>query len=120
MRGPWLIAAAVTLVAGAAQAQDGQRLAQLRCGSCHAVDKPQNRMAAHLVDLAGRQAGSVEGARYTDALRNSGIVWDRQTLDAYLANPRQRVPGTSMMVSLANEAERAAIVEYLIGGAAAP
>lgn len=115
------IAVAVMIFAAAsapsALAQDsaaeGAREFRTRCGSCHSTDADQNRVGPHLSGVLGRAAGSVEGARYSPALKGSGIVWDERTLDAYLANPRQVVPGTSMPVALSDDRRRALIVEYL-------
>ena len=112
-----LIAAApATVFAPSALAQDaaaGERQFKARCGSCHSVEAGQNRIGPELSRVVGREAGSVDGARYSAALKRSGIVWDAGTLDAYLANPRQAVPGTSMPVGLTNAGQRAQVIEYL-------
>ena len=100
-------------VASGAQPMDGQQLFKQRCGACHAMDAAQRKPGPHLSGLIGRKAGSVEGARYSDALKAAGLVWDKQTLDAYLAAPRKVVPGTTMTVGVADAAQRAAIVAYL-------
>ena len=92
---------------------DGERLFRTRCGACHAVQPGQNRLGPHLAGLFGRTAGSVEGARYSAALRTSGLVWNDETLDRYLANPRGAVAGTTMTVSLSDSGQRAAIIAYL-------
>jgi cytochrome c len=92
---------------------DGERLFRARCGACHAVQPGQNRLGPHLAGLFGRAAGSVEGARYSEALRTSGLVWNDETLDRYLANPRGAVAGTTMTVSLPDGGQRAAIIAYL-------
>jgi cytochrome c len=34
--------------------------------------------------------------RYSDALKGSGFTWDEKTLDKWLANPAQLVPGNGM------------------------
>lgn len=91
---------------------------QRRCGSCHSLESGQNRTGPHLSGVIGRKAGSVEGARYSAALRESGIVWEGGTLDTFLAAPRQMVPGTSMTVGVPNAAQRAAIIGYLEGAVA--
>ncbi|CAH2405855.1 Cytochrome C [Mesorhizobium escarrei] len=105
-------------VAASAQQADGERLFRQRCGACHSLEPAQNRAGPHLSGIIGRQAGSVEGARYSAALRESDIVWDSGALDAFLAAPRQRVPGTSMAVGVPNAAQRAAIIVYLEGAGA--
>ncbi|TIY05698.1 MAG: hypothetical protein E5V22_06395, partial [Mesorhizobium sp.] len=78
----------------------------------------RNRTGTHLSGVIGRKAGSVEGARYSAALRESAIVWEGRTLDTFLAAPRQMVPGTSMTVGVPNAAQRAAIIGYLEGAVA--
>ena len=100
--------------------QDGKRLFQARCGSCHVADQPQNRIGPHLVGLIGRAAGSVEGFKYSKAMAASGIVWTREVMDEFLAKPQAKVPGTAMGIAVANPADRAAIIDYLAGQAAAP
>lgn len=112
-----LLAAAELLVPAAASAQqaDGERLFRQRCGACHTMDPGQNRAGPHLSGVIGRTAGSVEGALYSAALRESGIVWDAPSLHTFLAAPRQMMPGTSMTVGVPNADQRAAIIAYLKG-----
>jgi cytochrome c len=104
--------------AASAQQADGERLFRQRCSACHTVDSSQNRAGPHLSGVIGRTAGSVQGARYSDAMRESGIVWDAQSLDTFLAAPRQMVQGTTMTVGLPNAEQRAAIIAYLEGNSA--
>ncbi|MEY9101435.1 cytochrome c [Sinorhizobium fredii] len=94
-------------------AAEGERLFRSRCASCHSVNAGENRVGPHLSRLVGRAAGSVEGARYSKALSASGFVWDEEHLQAYLNNPRQAVPGTTMSVSIRDAAQRSAIISYL-------
>lgn len=94
-------------------AAEGERLFRNRCASCHSVNTGENRVGPHLSGLVGRTAGSVEGARYSKALSASGFVWDEERLQAYLNNPRQVVPGTTMSVSIRDAAQRSAIISYL-------
>ena len=66
-----LIAAApATVFAPSALAQDaaaGERQFKARCGSCHSVEAGQNRIGPELSRVVGREAGSVDGARYSAA-----------------------------------------------------
>jgi cytochrome c len=106
------VLAVVAAPARAGDAQRGEQLYVARCGACHAIDGngagPQHR------GLFGRRAGSVPGFAYSDALRRSGIVWNVEALDRWLANPNQMVPGNKMVVQLANESQdRADIIDYL-------
>ncbi len=109
-------ASALCMVAAPASAQnapDGERLYQQRCGSCHSVEPGQNRLGPHLAGVVGRTAGTVAGARYSQDMQKSGIVWDDKTLDTYLDNPRAVVPRTTMTVALRDSAQRSAIIDFL-------
>ncbi|RCS24752.1 cytochrome c family protein [Phyllobacterium salinisoli] len=119
-RAPLAMLLATLLMPAAASAQqaDGERLFRQRCGACHSLEPGQNRAGPHLSDVIGRKAGSIEGARYSAALRESDIVWDSQSLDTFLTAPRQMVPGTQMTVGVPNAAQRAAIITYLEGAGA--
>ena len=70
-------------------------------------------MGPHLKGLFGRKAGTVEGARYSKAMKESGIVWSAATLDGYLANPRAYLPGTTMSVGVSKAEDRANLIAYL-------
>ena len=112
-----LLAAGLTIAAGAAQAQgdaaEGERVFN-RCRACHVVDQEQNRIGPHLVGIFGRQAGSVEGFNYSDAMKESGITWDDETLTEYLMNPRDYIPGNRMaFAGLRNEEEIQNLLAYL-------
>lgn len=117
-----LVAAALHCAGAPALAQEGaaegERLFRARCGTCHGIAPGQTRVGPQLSGVMGRTAGSLEGARYSAALQASGIVWDEAALDAYLANPRQAVPGTTMTVGLPNAQQRSQVIDYLrtLGG----
>jgi cytochrome c len=108
------IACSFATGARAQEIDDGERLFRQRCASCHTTQAGQNRIGPHLAQLAGRQAGSVEGARYSPALRAADLAWDEATLDRFLANPRATVPGTTMTFSMPNEAQRRSIIGFLL------
>lgn len=99
--------------AGAAPA--GEALFRQRCQVCHAVDagKPSS-VGPNLAGVVGRKAASTPFA-YSAALKKSGVVWNRASLDRFLAGPAKMVPGTRMAVSVTDKAQRAALIEYLAG-----
>ena len=85
-----------------------------RCKACHVVDKEQNRVGPHLVGIIGRPAGSVEGFKYSDAMKNSGKTWDEATLAAYLQDPKGYIPGNKMaFAGLKKEDEVEDVIAYL-------
>jgi cytochrome c len=111
-----LSAFALLLTAAPAIAQDaakGETLFKQRCAACHSVTAGENKMGPHLVGIVGRKAGSVEGAKYSKALPASGLTWDEANLDAFLANAKKLVPGTTMAFVLPNATQRADLIAYL-------
>lgn len=85
------------------------------CIACHVVEKDgANRVGPNLYGIVGQAAASVEGFNYSDALASSGITWTEEELDAYIANPAAKVPGTTMMAGAITDAgKREAIITYI-------
>jgi cytochrome c len=112
-----LAAAGMVIGASAAQAQgdpaQGQR-AFNKCRACHEVEREQNKVGPHLVGIFGREAGAVEGFNYSAALKESGVVWDDETIGEYVRNPRDFIPGNRMaFVGIRNEQEIEDLLAYL-------
>ena len=85
-----------------------------KCKACHVVDKEKNKTGPHLVNLFGRTAGSLEGYKYSKAMKASGIVWDEQTLAEYLRAPKKYIKGTKMaFAGLKKDADIENIIAYL-------
>lgn len=81
-------------------AQDAQKGAAAFniCLACHAIGAgAQNKIGPELNGLDGRKAGSVPNFEYSDANKNSGIVWNEGTFQDYIKNPAAKVPGTKMI-----------------------
>jgi cytochrome c len=67
------------------------------CAACHSLQPDQNMTGPSLADLWNRQAGSVASFnRYSPALQSSNIVWNDKTLDEWIKDPQQVVPGNQM------------------------
>jgi cytochrome c len=49
------------------------------------------------------------------ALTQSKLTWTPATLDRFLSAPTLLVPGTRMVISLPDPAQRAAVIQYLSG-----
>ena len=115
--GAGVLVGAMTLGSGVALAQGDAEAGEKvfnKCKACHVADEPQNRVGPHLVGLFGRQAGSVEGFKYSDAMKESGVTWDEETIAECIADPRGYIKGNRMaFVGLKDEQEIADLIAYL-------
>ena len=83
-----------------------------RCLACHAL--AYDRTGPRHCGLFGRKAGSVKGFQYSQAMRDSHIVWDEKTLNWFLASPMTAIPGTAMgYAGIPDLQERADLIAYL-------
>jgi cytochrome c len=116
--GGFCAAAALAAAQAAPDALRGEQV-YARCLACHAL--AQDRVGPHHCGLLGRRAGSVPGFAYSAAMKGSGLVWDPRTLDLFLRQPMQAVPGTSMTYDGVSDArERADLIAYLQQANASP
>jgi cytochrome c len=81
----------------AQDAQKGKAVFNV-CLACHTIGPgAQNKIGPELNGLDGRKAGRVPNFDYSDANKNSGIVWNEETFEEYIKNPAAKVPGTKMI-----------------------
>jgi cytochrome c len=81
-------------------AQDAQKGATVfnQCMACHAIGPgAQTKIGPELNGLDGHKAGTVPNFSYSDANKNSGIVWNEASFKDYIKDPRAKVPGTKMI-----------------------
>jgi cytochrome c len=106
----------LTLFGAPALAEDvakGEKVFK-RCKACHYADKEKNKTGPYLVDVIGRKAGSIDGYKYSKAMRESQLVWDEATLNAYLKAPKKFLKGTKMaFAGLKKEADIKNVIAYL-------
>ena len=98
-------------LAKTADAQRGQMLYESRCIACHSLDS--DRVGPQHRGVYGRRAGSVDGYAYSKAVKGSDVVWNVETLDAWLTNPQALIPGQKMNFRVATPADRLDIIAYL-------
>jgi len=92
-----LAAAAITQTARAQDAAAGEQVFRL-CLPCHSIGPgATNKVGPVLNGLDGRHSGSAPGYSYSDANKNSGIVWDEANFKKYIRDPRAMIPGTKMI-----------------------
>jgi cytochrome c len=86
-----------------------------KCAACHTFGKGEpNRVGPNLYGVVGRARASVPGFNYSPAMKAKGGNWTIEDLNAFLANPKGFVPGTSMgFAGLPRGSERADVIAYL-------
>jgi cytochrome c len=82
----------------AGDAEAGGKLFSKTCGGCHSVgENARAGFGPQLNGVIGRLAGTTTDYQYSDAMKNSGVVWTRETLAAYIEAPKKVVSGTRMI-----------------------
>lgn len=113
-------AAAMALASLTAQASQASTTAArpaafAQCAGCHSTEPGKNLFGPSLAGVSKRRAGSLPGYAYSPALKKSGIAWNAQSLDRWLASPQKAVPGTKMpLAGVPDPAARKALVNYLL------
>jgi cytochrome c len=69
-----------------------------KCLPCHSIGPDaQNKIGPELNGLDGRHSGTVANFSYSDANKNSGLVWTEDKFKEYIKNPQAMIPGTKMI-----------------------
>ena len=86
-----------------------------KCTPCHAIGPGAGtKVGPELNGVIGRHSGSVPGYNYSDANKNSGIVWTEDVFSRYIRNPRGVVPGTKMTFGgLTSDQDISDLIAYL-------
>lgn len=92
------LAATAICCADIAAAQDdaAQMAFNNHCRTCHSLDAGDNRLGPSLHGVAGREAGTLEGYAFSQAMARSTVTWDAASLDAFIEDPDAVVPGHGM------------------------
>jgi cytochrome c len=85
------------------------------CAHCHQIGPgARTAMGPQLEGVIGRRAGALQAYPFSQALRESGIIWTPDLLDRFIAAPQTVVPGTRMMFAgIEDPARRAALVAFI-------
>ncbi len=87
----------------------------VECAACHTFDNDTEELGPGLQGIFGRQAGALEDYYYSPVLSNSGVVWNADTLNAFIADPQAAIPKNRMPYSgLPDAQDRADLIEYLM------
>ena len=115
-----LLAATLALAAGPSQAAgDAKRGADVfaeECGDCHSAVAGKNKKGPSLNGINGRKAGTVaDFTGYSEPMKQSGITWSADKIDAYITAPKKVVVGGKMKYDgLAEAGARADVIAYLL------
>jgi cytochrome c len=127
MRIPLTVGAAVlvagTMIGGGAllapradaQAAPVRPAAFAACAICHKTGPTDtSTMGPSLWKIGGRRAGAAT-FNYSPAMKGSNIVWNKQTLIAFLTDPKKVIPGNRMAyMGQKNPKTAAEIADYLM------
>ena len=93
----------------------GAKLFKAKCATCHTINEGgPNKQGPNLFSVIGRQSGKAPGFKYTEANKNSGIIWSEQNMFDYLANPKKYIKGTNMAFpGFKKEKDRLDVISYL-------
>lgn len=113
-------AAALSLGGNLALADDNAKIIKKgkrvfnKCKTCHFIDKEKNKIGPHLIGIIGRPAGTVDGFKYSDAMKNSGVVWTEEEILAYVTKPKEYIPGNKMVFAgVKKEKQRLQLMAYI-------
>ncbi|CAJ0588719.1 unnamed protein product [Cylicocyclus nassatus] len=94
--------------------EKGKKIFKKRCARCHTITQTRSHVGPPLNGVMGRLAGTVPGYPYSQSIRRYAVVWNKETLDEYLANPRKYIPGTKMWFGGVRRAlERAYLIKFI-------
>ncbi|AYC32366.1 cytochrome c family protein [Pseudomonas cavernae] len=99
----------------AQDAKSGSAVFKQRCAACHAIEPGvSSAMGPSLVGVVGRKSGSLSGFAYSNAMKNSGVVWGEAELELFIQNPQKFVKGTKMYApGISDAGVRADLITYL-------
>lgn len=108
-------AAPAVVAAAGGDTDAGQKLFRRKCKACHTFEKGgKNLTGPNLWGVIGRERGSIDGFRYSVAMKNTGGTWTADEIKSFIAGPRSYLPDTKMtFAGLKKESDRDDIVTFL-------
>lgn len=85
-----------------------------QCYGCHTLSPENDGIGPDLSNVFGRRVAARAGYAYSEGMRRFGGDWTPERLDAFIADPAQTVPGTSMeSEGVTDPAKRKEIIQFL-------
>jgi cytochrome c len=107
-------AAPIAVRLASADAGKGEAAAK-KCLACHSFEKGgPNKVGPNLYDVYMNKHAHTPGFSYSAAMKSQDGQWTAEALDAFIANPRAAIKGTTMaFAGIRRPEERADVIAYL-------
>ena len=70
-----------------------------RCRACHGLAGIGTMIGPDLRGVYGAKAGVGTYAKYSAAMKASGVTWTEANLETYLSGPAKMIPGATMVLA---------------------
>lgn len=86
-----------------------------QCAMCHTATKGgANGIGPNLWGVTGKPAGQNASFVYSGAFKDAKLTWDDASLERWITNPQQMVPGSKMVfVGITDPVKRAEAIKFL-------
>lgn len=107
----------IAMLMATADAGKGESGAK-KCAACHTFEQGgANKVGPNLWNIVNKPIAAVDGFSYSDSMVEFGAggkVWDYETLDHFIAKPKDLVSGTKMTFGgMSKGTDRADLIAYL-------